>query len=276
MATTGDYEDGTVTLTDGGRIAFQIHGRQNGGVPVLLIRPLGGSMALWGAFRAALSADFRIVSFDLRGAGRSGADRACVSTQSLARDSVQVLDYLEILRAHVFGISLGGMTATWLAILTPNRVAKLCIASAPARGLELSRAGLRREIALSACFARKQADVEATLVDRVISRAFHEKSPDEVLRIRTTVRATPASRTTLMKHALAGLLHDARRDLYRIEAPTLVLAGEQDALLGVKPSRSLSESIPKARFEIIAESGHDLTLEQPLVAAASVKRFFLS
>jgi 3-oxoadipate enol-lactonase len=276
VAGTGKSFDGSVTLPEGARIAYQVHGGVNGGIPVLLIRPLGGSMALWGSFRDALSEVFRIISFDLAGAGDSSPDPRCVSTQSLARDSLRVLDHLEVARAHVFGISLGGMTATWLAIQAPHRVAKLCIASAPARGLDLSRAGGRRELALGACFARKREDVEATLVDRILSRAFREGSPDKVRWIEATVRSRPASRAALLKHALAGILHDARRDLHRIEAPTLVLAGQNDALLGVKPSRALSEAITHSTFEIIAGSGHDLTLEQPLVAAARVCRFFLS
>ena len=275
MGSTGKYEDGSVALTDGGRIAYQIHGGQNRGTPVLLVRPLGGSMALWGAFRDALSQAYRVVSFDPRGAGDSSAEPTWVSTQSLARECVQVLDHLDVTQAHVFGISLGGMTATWLAILVPARVAKLCIASTPARGLELSRAGLRRELALAACFARKHGEVEAALVNRILSRAFREGSPDQVLWIEATVRSRPASRTALLKHALAGILHDASRDLHRIEAPTLVLAGQNDALLGVNPSRSLSESITNATFEVIAEAGHDVTLERPLVAAARVSRFFL-
>ena len=199
-----------------------------------------------------------------------------MSTQSLACDSVRVLDHLDVSRANVFGISLGGMIATWLAILTPQRVAKLCIASAAACGLELSRTGLRRGFALGACFARKREDVEATLVDRILSRAFHEGSPDQVRRIEATVRSTPASRTALLKLALAGILHDASRELHRIVTPTLVLAGQNDALLGEQPPRILSESNTDATFEIIAGSGHDLTLEQPLVTAARVSRFFLS
>jgi pimeloyl-ACP methyl ester carboxylesterase len=110
-------------------------------------------------------------------------------------------------------------------------------------------------------------DAQTALPDFASSRA----GPD-----RSHCSFQPASRTALLKHALAGVFHDARRDLHRIEAPTVVLAGQHDAVLGVKPSRALSESITDATFELIAESGHDLTLEQPLVAAARVHQFFMS
>lgn len=233
-------------------------------------------MSLWGSFRDLLSETFRVISFDLRGTGQSSADRAWVSTQTIAFDGVHVLDSLGVPRAHVFGISLGGMAASWLAILSPTRVAKLCIASAPARGLELTRSGLRRDAALAACFARPTAELEPRLLDRILSRRFHESHPDEVRRLARILRAGPTSRIHLLRHALAGVLHDARRELSRIQAPTLVLAGEDDTLLGTEPPRVLSQAIPMSTFEVIAASGHDLTLEQPIVTAERVSRFFLS
>jgi pimeloyl-ACP methyl ester carboxylesterase len=270
-----DYESGFAELSDGGKLSYQIHGCKNLGIPVLLIRPLGGSMALWGSFRAALSANLRVISFDLRGTGHSSSDPAWVSTRGLARDSLQLLTQLGVSQAHVFGISLGGMAATWLAIVAPDRVAKLCIASAPARGLALTRVGARRELAMAACFAKHSRAVEAALVQRVLSRSFREAHPADVEQIERTVCSEPASRLSLLKHALAGVLHDARDQIHCIRAPTLVLAGQNDTLLGMEPPRSLSKSISGAKFELIP-SGHDLTLEQPLITAARVSQFFLS
>jgi pimeloyl-ACP methyl ester carboxylesterase len=168
------------------------------------------------------------------------------------------------------------MAATWLAILAPTSVAKLCIACAPARGLALTRAGLRRELAQAACFVRPRVEVEAALVHRLLSPRFLQAHPDEVRRIERTLRAEPASRSALLRHALAGVLHDARGELRQIAAPTLVLAGEDDTLHGTEPPRALSHAIPGATFEIIAGSGHALTLEQPSVTATRVSRFFLS
>jgi 3-oxoadipate enol-lactonase len=271
-----DRPQGFTRLPDGGEIAYQIHGREHDGVPVLLIRPLGGSMALWGTFRTRLAASHRVVSFDLRGTGHSSPDRGWVTTRRLSRDSLRVLADLGIARAHVFGISLGGMTATWLAIFAPTRVARLCIASAPVRGVALARRGFVRELAMAACFAQHRERIESSLVDWILSRKFHQDHPEDVRRIEDILRADPATRTALFKHALAGFLHDARRCVRRIQAPTLVLAGQDDILLGTEPPRALSRAIPGAAFEIIAACGHDLTLEKPVVTADRVSEFFLS
>jgi 3-oxoadipate enol-lactonase len=269
-----DEEGGFVPLAGGGELAYQIRGRGHGGTPILLVRPLGGSVALWGAFRAALVERFRVVSFDHRGSGHSSAAPLGHTTKAMARDTLALLEHLRIDRAHVFGISLGGMTATWLAILAPDRVARLCLASAPARGLDLTQAGLRRGLSLAASFVRPAGEVEATLARRILSRRFKKADPEATRRIARPLEAEPASRADIAKHAFAGALHDARRELSRITAPTLVLAGDEDTLLGHAPQLELCRGIPGARFESVPRCGHDLTLEQPLATAERVLRFF--
>src|SRR5690554_2356013 len=108
-----DVETGFAPLAGGQQLAYEICGRQNSGIPLLLLRPLGGSMALWGPFRDSLAESFRVISFDFPGLGQSSEASARTRTAALARDSIALLDHLGIERTHVFGISLGGMTATW-------------------------------------------------------------------------------------------------------------------------------------------------------------------
>jgi 3-oxoadipate enol-lactonase len=215
-----------------------------------------------------------VISFDYRGSGVSSEDPGWPTTRSLAQDALAVLSALSIDRAHVFGISLGGMTASWLAIKEPPRVVRLCLASAPARGIELSHAGMRRGAKMAVCFAKPDIDVEASLVDRVLSHAFRREHPDEVRRIEATVREHPASRTALLKHARAGALHDVSREVCVLRTPTLVLAGDHDSLLGTEAPRELAAAMPAAQFEVMQGTGHDLTLEQPVATAERVARFF--
>jgi pimeloyl-ACP methyl ester carboxylesterase len=163
-----------------------------------------------------------------------------VTTQRLAGDALRVLDELEVEEANVFGISLGGMIATWLGILAPGRVQKLCIASAPARGLSCTRTGLGR-----------------------------------LRHITTVLRDDPAPYGALVELALASVLHDTEGKLHRIRAQTLVLAGQNDKVVGTDCSRVLARAIPRATFEIIPNCGHDLTLEQPHTTAERLARFLL-
>jgi pimeloyl-ACP methyl ester carboxylesterase len=271
---SASIETGSFELPDGGQIAYQTSGRGSGGPPVLLIRPLGGSMALWGPFRAALASTHRIIAFDHRGSGRSSGAPLHTTTATLARDGLHLLDHLGVDRAQVFGISLGGMVATWVALIAPSRVTRLCLAATPARGLALSRAGLGRGLSLAACLARPIDEMEACMVHRILSRRFRDEHVAEVREIERRASAAPTSRAGVVQLALAGALHDARRYLARIPAPTLVLAGDHDALLGTEAPRALAAAIPGAEFAIVAESGHDLTLEQPVATAARVAAFF--
>jgi len=266
---------GEARLADGGAIAYEIQGRIDGAVPLLLIRPLGGTMALWGRFREALAESFPIVAFDLRGTGRSGGESGWPSTRRIAADAVALLDHLAVSRAHVFGISLGGMAATWMGIDAADRVATLCIASAPARGLDLTRAGAQRAFAMAACFARPRGEVEARLVHRTLSGRFRREHPHELHMIEAQVRVQPTSRASLVRHAIAGALHDVRGHLHRIASPCLALAGALDELVGTAAPRRLAQGIAGASFDVVAQAGHDITLEQPLASAARVARFLL-
>lgn len=267
-------DEHALPLPDGGRLVVAVRGRERGEPPILLIRPLGGSIALWGEFAGRLAERRRVLAFDHRGVGRSQPGDARTTTQQLARDALSVLDHLAIARADVFGISLGGMTATWLARIAPQRIARLCLAATPAEGVALTRGGLRRGLALAACFARPRDRVEPALVRRVLSRRFRATRPDEVARIERVVRETPSPRASLLRLALAGARHDARRELPRIAAPTLVLSGELDVLLGPEPTRALARAIPGAVHDVIAAAGHDLTLEQPHATAERVADHF--
>ena len=268
------FERGFADLSSGGRIAYRVDGLHHSGIPVLLIRPLGGPMRLWGTFREILAERHRVVSYDYRGAGSSSRERGWISTRGLAREASELFAYLRLPRAHVFGLSLGGMVATWLAIQAPARVAKLCIASAPSRGLALSQSGLRRELGLAACFFRPLERVEVGLVFRILSRRFREHHRDEVRRIEREVRAEASTRASLLRRSIAGVLHDARSRVGAIACPTLVLCGRDDALLGTKAPGELSRAIPNATFEILEGVGHDLTLEAPRQTAERVARFF--
>ena len=82
-----------------GSIGYEVRG-PNRGIPLLLIRPLGGSMALWGTFRTLLEERFRVIAFDLRGMGRSSRTSEWATTRRLAGDALRVLDELE----HASGV----------------------------------------------------------------------------------------------------------------------------------------------------------------------------
>ena len=192
----------------------------------------------------------------------------------MARDARALMDHLEIPAARVFGISLGGMVATWLTADAPERVAGVVLASTLPRGLWSAGAALRGAVAMARCLVSDGPQAEACLVCRVLSDGFRREHPAEVLRIQAAVRSEPATRRGLWALLAAAAAPDGRRALKQIRAPALVLAGEMDVLVRVARQRALAAAVHGARFEVLPGAGHDLTLEQPRATAARVAEFF--
>jgi 3-oxoadipate enol-lactonase len=259
-----------VALPDGGHVAVEVTGDSRAGTPALLLRPLGGSTAMWGAFRDALGRRMTVVAFDPRGVGGSSDAPAGASTRDMARDAVAVLDALGVDVAHVFGISLGAMVATWLAIDAPERVARLCLASAGPVGFALSASGLGRGVAMATTLLAPDDEVVGRLAEAVLSRGVRERDGGPVAAVEAAAEGEPARRVEVVKLALAAARHDARDALPRVAAPTLVLAGDRDELIGSEPPAALAAAIEGARLEVIADAGHDVTLERPAAAARAV------
>ena len=266
---------GFVTLRSGARIAYEIHGAEHGGTPALLLRPLVGAMALWGSFRDVLAEHLRVIAFDPLGTGGSSDAALLATTRDMAHDARAVLDALGVTTAHVFGISFGGMVATWLAIDAPGRVSRLCLASVGPSGCEVAPSAIPGGVALAASLLVPGVDVSAHLADAVLSDRLREEEPERVVAIEEAAAADPTDRVELAKHAVAAARHDARDELQRIVAPTLVLAGDHDELLGAQPTIELTAAIYGARREVIIGAGHDLTLERPTETAHRVAAFFL-
>lgn len=276
-------ENGFVPLPKGGRIAYSIHGARpdtdtdtDTGVPLLLLRPLGGSTALWdaGGFRERLATQRRVISFDPRGAGHSSSPPLGTTTRLMARDAVAVLDHLGIRRADLFGLSLGGMVASFVAADAPERVRRLVLGSTARHGFDVSRHGLRRTLSLGSCLLHSQmSDVEVCMVHRILSARFRSEHPEAVRRIEELVRHEPASRSSLLILLGAAALHSAGCALRRVRAPALLLFGAHDPLLRADSRAELASALPAAHLEIIPACGHDLSLEQPLLTADRIDSF---
>ena len=103
---------------------YEEHGS---GEPLLLIMGWGGNAASWEPQLAGLAENFRVIIFDNRGAGRSSAPDEPYSIVQMATDTARLMEALELPRAHVFGISMGGMIAQELALMHPEKVGALVL-----------------------------------------------------------------------------------------------------------------------------------------------------
>lgn len=249
----------------GGTLSYRMQGR---GEPLLLLRPLGGSQLSWDRFAEALADTVQVITFDPRGVGQSSPVPLTWSTRQMAQDARALLDALNLPRAHVYGISLGGMVATWLSVDAPARVGKLVLASTLPRGRD-ARAP-RDTWAFLRSVLKPAPEAEAALATRILSPQFRAQNPHKVRRIQELAKAAPASHRALLSMSLAAARHDARDQLHRVQAQTLVLIGEYDPLLTVESQRKLMHALPNASYALVEGAGHDISLEAPERTAAQV------
>jgi 3-oxoadipate enol-lactonase len=266
---------GSVRLANDGQVQFSVLGAESA-PPILLNRPLGGSMSLWGEFAQRLGTTFRVVMFDPLGVGQSSAVPLGYTTRAMARDALQVLDHLGIESAHVFGLSLGGMVASFLALDFPARVRTLTLASTIPEPDAVSLRGAEKLLSLAGSLAEPRADVEVALVRRILSSEFRAAQPERVAEIERRLRETPATRKNLAILAFAAARHWGQRERLPSAFRTLLLFGELDVLAGAAARAELIAELPNAVCEIIPDAGHDLSLEQPTAAADRIIQFALA
>lgn len=249
-----------VPFTDapGFRMHYELHGE---GDPLLLVNGLGSDLTEWLYQIPAFSARFRVIAFDNRGAGKSGAPPGPYTTAQMADDAVALLDALRIPNAHLLGVSLGGMIAQQIAIRHPGKVNRLVLAcTAPGGGLSVRPS----PEALSAFAPDPAADLE-TQVRRTIpwlyTKEYCRTKPGEVEAFVRRRLASPADAAGTAAQLAAAVGHDAGGRLGTISAPTLVITGAQDRLVPPENSRRIAERIPGSRLVVLPRAPHRLFAE---------------
>ena len=229
---------------------------------LVLVRGLARSSRYWGALLPHL-APFRIVLVDNRGVGRSDATLPPYSSRQLADDIAAVMDAAGLDRAHVFGMSLGGMIVQQLALAHPARVDRLVIGCSTPGGRHAHRASIRALLAL-----RDAHDVDRQLAI-LVSRATPELR-DLWLAI---AHDEPARWRGVLGQVAAGLRQDVFDRLGDITRPTLVITDDDDIIIPPANSRLLAERIPNATLVMLPGARHDFTSDRPVESARAIVEF---
>jgi len=180
------------------------------------------------------------------------------TTRELAVDQIEAMDILGIQKAHLVGVSMGGMISQQLAINYPDRIGKLTLVVTCAQPNPLLLESVNEWMD---CALR---DDHTALMDTNLRRIYSE---EYCRRNRWLVpilgRFTkPKSYERFLTQAKACMVHDASGQLAQIQSETLVIGGEKDAALGGEPSRQLAAAIPKARLKMYPNGGHGLYDEE--------------
>jgi len=104
------------------------------GHPLIMILGLGQDLTTWGLQIKELSNHFRLILFDNRDSGKSSRCSEAYTTETMAKDTLGLMDYLGIDKAHLLGTSMGGMIAQHVAMMAPERIGRLILASTTSSG----------------------------------------------------------------------------------------------------------------------------------------------
>ncbi len=240
-------------------MSVQVHAVVTGrpdGPAVVLSNSLGSTHRMWDAQIDALAERFRVVRYDTRGHGDSPVPPGPYSIDELADDVIALLDRFDIERAHLVGLSLGGMTMMRVAARNPERVdrlALLCTAAylPPAQGWT-DRAALVRADGTSA--------VAAAVVQRWFTPGYLAANTEARQQFEAMVAATPAEGYAACCEAIAAM--DQRSDLSSIIAPTLAIAGADDPATPPDLLRDIVDAVPNGRLLVVPDSAHLANAEQ--------------
>jgi 3-oxoadipate enol-lactonase len=250
--------------TDGTALYYEVNGR--GEDVLVLIAGQSNNHHWWDVARPDFDADFRTVVFDHRGTGRSDKPESGYDTRVFATDVVAILDDAGVARAHVYGTSMGGRVAQWLAADHPARVRRLvlgCTSPGLPHGVERSPE-IRRALA-----QRDRAAAQRVLLDLMYTPgwlATHDGPFNTTGDPHMPPHATRG-------HFLASKNHDGWDACAKITARTLILHGGEDVFNPVENAVLLAERIPDARAWIIPGARHAYFEEFRTVASPMVGDF---
>jgi pimeloyl-ACP methyl ester carboxylesterase len=231
------------------------------GPAVVLLHGYPFNRSMWSEQVAALRDTHRVVTPDLRGLGESDCSDGPATMNTMAGDVAALMDALEIQRAAVGGLSMGGYVALAFYKLFPLRVRSLLLADTRPQG-ETEEGKQIRAQQIEKVLAEGMAGIADAMLPKLLHPETVSKRPEVVKRIRDMMLQTkPAGAAA----ALLGMVarEDQTESLSRIIAPTLILVGRDDAIAPVQDSEKMHQEIGGSRLVVIESAGHVSNIEQP-------------
>jgi pimeloyl-ACP methyl ester carboxylesterase len=248
--------------------------REGSGPPLLLLNGFTSQSSGWrDEFLEPLQERFETIRYSHRGTGTSDRLTGDIALAGYADDAAALLTALRLEKAHVLGVSMGGMIAQELALNHPQRVMGLVLGCTTGGGSQRVAAAEEVMALLRPQAGLSREDQLRRSWPAITTPEFLESHPEvleERLR-RSLINETPLE--TAMKQMAAVEAFDAYDRLQNIKSPTLVIHGDRDVLVPVGNAYLLHERIPRAELRIIAGGGHLFTFEFPDESASAIVEF---
>lgn len=245
---------------------------QGSGKPLLLVHGFPLDHSMWRGQIEGLADKFRVIAPDLRGFGESEVTEGTTTMQQFADDLAHLLDALQITEPVAFcGLSMGGYIGWQFVARHRNKLAALIIADSRAVADSQKAAAGRLETADKV--EKEGSKVVATaMLPKLFPAAAIEKGEPFVKATEAVMLAAPPAGVAA---ALRGMAErpDYTNELAKIDVPTLIICGAEDAIAPPAEMEGIAKAIPGAKFVSIAGAGHMAPLEKPAEVNAAIREF---
>lgn len=230
------------------------------GPPLVLLHGFPFNRSLWSGQIDALKNDCRVIAPDLRGHGETEVTHGTVTMETMAQDVAHLLDYLQIEKVTVGGLSMGGYVTLAFARLFPDRVQALILADTRAQA-DTEDAKQNRKVQSEKALAEGMKPIAEGMLPKLVTPNTMANRPEVVNLVQEMMLNTPA------KGAAAALLgmggrQDHREFLAEIKVPTLIIVGREDPITPLADSELMHQKIAGSRLEVIDDASHVSNLEQ--------------
>ena len=241
------------------------------GEPLLLIPGLGATCRLWDPIVPELAQHFTLIMLDNRGMGLSKAKKKPRNLADYSADYAELLDYLNVDQSHVLGLSLGGIAAQRLAVDHPQKIKRLILMSCADRFAPY----LLRITALLGHSLRRFPRMLFLQTMELLATAplYLDEHADEIDRVMKEKCNDPVPKSAMATQLRCLLRSEVAPADYRITSPTLVVAGEYDALIPSCYAKIMADKIPGSHFVLLKGAGHNPLSEMPDTALPLVIKF---
>ncbi|HEV8605426.1 MAG TPA: alpha/beta hydrolase [Tepidisphaeraceae bacterium] len=241
------------------------------GEPLMLIPGLGATCRLWDPVVPELAKHFTLIMLDNRGMGLSKPKRKPRTLADYSADYSELLDHLGVDQTHVLGLSLGGIAAQRLAIDHPQKIKRLILMSCADR---FSSYLLRITSLLGHSLRRFPRMLFLQTMELLATAPLYlDEHADEIDRTMREKCSNPIPKSAMATQLRCLLRSEVAPADYRITAPTLVIAGEYDALIPSCYAKIMANKIPGSHFVLLKAAGHNPLSEMPDLVLPMVIKF---
>jgi pimeloyl-ACP methyl ester carboxylesterase len=254
--------------SDDAEIFYDVAGA---GPPVILLHPFPAHHEFWLPLAEYLSSRYQLIMPDLRGHGESGLGNGPATMQKHASDVAHVMTDAGIDRAPLIGVSIGGYTIFEFWRAFRDRVSALVLCNTKA-GADTAEARAARLKAANDVLQEGTEPFFESMLQKVLAESTRHSRPDLVEGALRMMRKMSAEDVAGVQRGMAER-PDSVSTLKTINAPVLVITGDEDNMTGVPEAELMKQNIAGSQMKVIAKAGHYLPWEQPQEAGKLMRQF---